>query len=148
MTEPAQAAPLSFNFVGTVSSSNIPQISVGDLFDGFIRFDTDIPQIPGTLGTFRSSPAGPNSIMINFRNGIVFNQDPSLDFTIGLADGSFFDAASFLGSTGSETIGALFTVNGLVPLSQGSQFNRGNKFKMELLEETMVFLTAALLPCR
>lgn len=119
---PAQADPVSFNFNGIVAVSNLSQVSVGDPYTGFIRFDTDIPFIsgvPSSEGTLRASPAGLNTISVDFMNGIVFQNDPSLDFTIVLIDGSFADGAEFLGSTGSVNIDATFGVNAGFPFPNG-----------------------------
>ena len=119
---PAQADPVAFNFNGTVTVSNLPQVSVGDPYTGFIRFDTDIPfpsGIPSSEGTLRASPAGLNTISVDFMNGVVFQNDPSLDFTIVLIDGSFVDAAGFRGSTGAATINATFGVNDGFPFPKG-----------------------------
>ena len=118
---PAQADPVAFNFNGTVTVSNLPQVSVGDPFNGFIRFDTDMPLSSGfgTEGTFRASPAGLNTISVDFMNGIGFQHDPSLDFSILLIDGSFANGALFQGSTGAANIDALFGVSAGFPFPNG-----------------------------
>ena len=68
---PAQADPVAFNFNGTVTVSNLPQVEVGDPFNGFIRFDEDIP-FPSSEGTLRVSPAGQNMISVDFMNELFF----------------------------------------------------------------------------
>ena len=71
----AGASPVSFNFTGTVSETNISGVNVGDPFSGTVSYDTslvaDPPPDPSSPPPwkFYEAPAGSNLISVQFKVG-------------------------------------------------------------------------------
>ena len=112
--EPAHASPISYDFTGTVKTSNISGVNPGDLFSGTVTYDTSVPVSGSAINTSQTTEydarepsnliglevkvgsqtfgfANPGSASVTVSNSLVLagNSSPPVDlFQVGVADKS------------------------------------------------------------